>query len=115
MRARYQDRVDFINKIKLESGCVDCGYSTSVRALEFDHLPGSGKVENISHMVANTSYSIADIEAEIAKCEVVCANCHRIRTFTREQHGADHDLHAIELNSPIDDGEPPFEQLALEV
>jgi len=69
-----------INAIKLERGCADCGYAAHPAALEFDHLPGVGKVQNIAAMPCN---SWAAIEAEIAKCEVVCANCHRIRTAER--------------------------------
>lgn len=34
-RKEFQDRVD---QVKLESGCVDCGYDEHPRALDFDHL-----------------------------------------------------------------------------
>lgn len=75
---RNQARVDVI---KLESGCVDCGYDKHPRALQFDHVRGE-KIENVSRLVLQAC-SWNRIEAEIAKCEVVCANCHAIRTAGR--------------------------------
>lgn len=79
-RARYARHRAQLNAIKLESGCVDCGYRDHPAALDFDHLPGTDKRLNISK---ETKASWARIEAELAKCEVVCANCHRVRTETR--------------------------------
>ena len=75
---------DFTDKIKLESGCVDCGYNAHPRALEFDHLPGTEKVANISELVRRRT-PLDILAAEIAKCEVVCANCHAERTHQRKQ------------------------------
>ena len=91
MKKRYQHKVDFVRDYKLAHGCVDCGYREHHYALEFDHLPGMGKVADVASMVAH-AFSLEDIKAEIAKCEVVCSNCHRVRTFLRKQHGADWDL-----------------------
>ena len=70
-----------IHKIKVERGCVDCGYNTHAAALDFDHLPGHIKTARIATMSGGSKWEL--IEAEIAKCEVVCANCHRIRTTDR--------------------------------
>jgi|ERR1035437_1403508 hypothetical protein len=77
-KKRTQAKVD---AIKLDHGCVDCGYNQHPRALQFDHIRGE-KVENVSRMVLQ-ALAWERIEAEIAKCEVVCANCHAIRTATR--------------------------------
>jgi hypothetical protein len=74
-----RDRLYF-QQIKLERGCVDCGYRASPVALDFDHLPGTVKRYRIACM-AGMKRELVD--AEIAKCEVVCANCHRIRTHDR--------------------------------
>lgn len=71
----------FLAEIKLAKGCADCGYNKHPAALDFDHLPGHVKRQNLSRM--NGWYGKAAIEAELAKCEVVCANCHRIRTHER--------------------------------
>ncbi len=81
-RAERQKRLlDYIQAIKLERGCTDCGYRAHPSALEFDHLPEFLKEHRIATMAAGSTK--AKIDAEIAKCEVVCANCHRVRTAER--------------------------------
>lgn len=78
---RYLRNRAFIDALKLERGCTDCGYRDQAVALEFDHLPGFKKRFKISEMLA--SYRLELIKAEIDKCEVVCANCHAVRTMKR--------------------------------
>ena len=68
-----------INTIKMESGCVDCGYNKSPFALQFDHTADDKEFT----IGASVTFSWQRIEKEIAKCEVVCANCHMIRTQER--------------------------------
>ncbi len=70
----------YIKKIKMASGCIDCGESNYV-VLDFDHVKGN-KIKNISAMV-HQSYSIKTIQKEIDKCEVRCSNCHRVATHNR--------------------------------
>lgn len=70
----------YIDKIKAERGCVDCGETNPV-VLDFDHVRGE-KVKCVSDM-ARQSYGLKTIQAEIDKCEVRCANCHRIVTDQR--------------------------------
>jgi hypothetical protein len=77
-RAR-RDRF-YIQQIKIERGCTDCGFDSHPAALDFDHLPGTVKRYRVNTMAGMRRDLI---DAEIAKCEVVCANCHRIRTSTR--------------------------------
>jgi len=79
--ARQRDLLTYIQAIKLERGCADCGYNAHPSALDFDHLPGSIKEHRLASMSGGSTK--AKIDAEIAKCEVVCANCHRIRTALR--------------------------------
>ena len=79
---RRQALQDTVSLIKLESGCVDCGYNEHPHALDFDHLPEHDKKSTIAKMVSD-SLSIQTVLKEIGKCEVVCANCHRIRTANR--------------------------------
>ena len=67
--------------IKINSGCVDCGYNDHPQALQFDHI--RDKRANVSNMI-RSDYSWNEIKKEIAKCEVVCANCHSIRTYMRK-------------------------------
>jgi hypothetical protein len=76
------DANEAVRSLKLERGCVDCGYNKHPAALDFDHLPGTVKVMSIADMVGLGRPWTA-ILAEIEKCEVVCANCHRIRTVSR--------------------------------
>jgi hypothetical protein len=90
-KRRYQERLDerrapirgAVDRIKIASGCVDCGYRAHPAALDFDHLDPSTKIAAVSAMVYSLRKSWPEIESEIAKCEVVCANCHRIRTLER--------------------------------
>lgn len=83
-RSRRQRQVlAYIQNVKLERGCTDCGYAANAVALDFDHLPGTEKLYRIATMAAGLTK--AKIDAEIAKCEVVCANCHRIRTHNRRR------------------------------
>lgn len=79
--ARQRKLLAYIQAVKLERGCTDCGYREHAAALEFDHLPGFIKEHRLATMAAGLT--MAKIEAEMAKCEVVCANCHRVRTAAR--------------------------------
>lgn len=74
--------VAFVDGIKLERGCVDCGYRDNALALQFDHVRGS-KVAPIATLVHALLEN--DIPREIAKCEVRCANCHLIKTSERRK------------------------------
>jgi hypothetical protein len=73
--------MEYIAVIKLERGCVDCGFNLWPEALEFDHLPGTTKLFNVSDVTRRSDKALLD--AEIAKCEVVCSNCHKHRTARR--------------------------------
>ena len=68
---------DIAAAIKLERGCIDCGYNAHAEALDFDHV-NDDKLCNVSQC-----HNERQLLAEIAKCEVVCANCHRVRTAAR--------------------------------
>ena len=72
---------EYVRAVKQKSSCTDCG-NADWRVLEFDHLPGSGKVAALSKLVER-GVSLARLDEEMSKCELVCANCHRIRTFER--------------------------------
>ena len=77
-RAKRQRR--WLNRLKLERGCVDCGYNDWPSALHFDHKPGEHKAFEIG---AGVHYSWTTIMAEVAKCDVRCANCHHKITDLR--------------------------------
>jgi cytochrome c2 len=85
---RRAPRQAYVDKIKAESGCMDCGlHPEYLQVLEFDHRPDEVKLFHISDRMA--SGTMDDLIAEIAKCDVVCANCHRIRTVKKNQFGQD--------------------------
>jgi hypothetical protein len=48
-------------------------------AMTWDHLPGEGKVAEVSALLSR--HSRRTILDEISKSELVCANCHAVRTF----------------------------------
>lgn len=80
-KAYRQKRREMINQIKLDSGCVRCGYNEHPAALHFDHLDHTQKAFNVSQ---DPKRSWESIEAEIAKCDVLCANCHSVRTHEEQ-------------------------------
>lgn len=81
-RERWLRIKNQVNEYKLQKGCVVCGYNEHYIALDFDHLPGHDKVNNIAVLCARGN-TWETIKREIDKCEVVCSNCHRIRTWER--------------------------------
>lgn len=75
--------IQMVNEAKSKP-CADCGHKYPYYVMDFDHLPGTEKVDGISVMRANGRSRKLILE-EIAKCDVVCANCHRERTHQRRQ------------------------------
>ena len=71
----------YVNKIKTEAPCADCGVSYPPYVMQFDHL-GEDKDRDIATLT-RSPVSLARLMVEIAKCEVVCANCHAERTHER--------------------------------
>jgi hypothetical protein len=85
---RRAPRQEYVDKLKAESGCMDCGLHPEYsQVLEFDHRPGEVKLFHISDRM--TAGSFESLKAEIAKCDIVCANCHRIRTVKKNQFAQD--------------------------
>lgn len=67
------------NEIKMETGCVDCGYRLHPSALQFDHVPMKGrKIKEVSKFTDPKK-----MREEMKKCEIRCANCHFIKTMER--------------------------------
>jgi len=80
-KVRRNRNRDFVHKIKVERGCIDCSNKDG-RVLEFDHLPQYHKVVDIS-IACNNGWSLEHLQREIDKCEVRCANCHKIKEAER--------------------------------
>jgi len=96
-RARVRRTQEHLNQIKLERGCIDCGYRKYLVALDFDHRDPSQKLRPVSGLL-NSAWEV--IQEEIDKCDVRCANCHRIRTHANQ--------HAQRRQPPDDQGVLPF-------
>lgn len=71
----------YIQKVKQESPCADCGENYPYWMMDFDHVRGE-KLFNVSVYQRYTD-SLDVVKQEIDKCDLVCANCHRNRTHFR--------------------------------
>lgn len=67
---------------KEASGCQDCEVKYPHYILEFDHRPGTKKVDIVYRVLKKLGEDAAWKEVE--KCDVVCSNCHKQRTYERE-------------------------------
>lgn len=74
---KYVERRAWIDKLKMERGCLDCGFNKHSAALQFDHRNPEEKEFNIA---SGWAFGRERIQGEIDKCDVRCANCHAIRT-----------------------------------
>jgi len=79
---RRADRVKWFRNLKKNIPCCDCGKIYEPFCMDYDHIPGIQKINNVSTMVLrnNTKQAILD---EIKKCELVCLFCHNKRTYDR--------------------------------
>ena len=65
----------WIQSIKVESGCTDCGVRPDDPGeLHFHHVDPTTKLFDVAHGGSRSRESVA---AEIAKCVVLCSRCHR--------------------------------------
>lgn len=71
----------WIGNYLLNNPCIDCGNS-DLRVLDFDHRPGTIKVNDVT-ILARNCYPLSIVIAEVEKCDVRCRNCHQIITFER--------------------------------
>ena len=75
----------WLRRLKTGRPCTDCRQVFDPQVMQWDHLPGSEKLCDISG--SWTGRTEEEILTEIAKCELVCTNCHTIRTFKRNGWG----------------------------
>lgn len=83
----YRRRMAALQAIKMERGCVDCGYREHPAALQFDHRDPATKHRwaGGGSLAQHITRRWTDVLAEVEKCDVRCANCHAVRTAT-ERH-----------------------------
>ena len=83
-RVRHERLMEWYRRLKAETPCADCGANFHPAAMQWDHLPGTEKLIEVSLLVRRDSPRL--LRREIEKCELVCANCHAVRSYER-QHG----------------------------
>lgn len=71
----------YIRELKESNPCLDCSVSYPYYVMDFDHMDGKEKENNINYL--SSTGRIGALKKEIVKCEIVCANCHRVRTHDR--------------------------------
>ena len=85
--------------IKLQRGCVDCGYREHAIALQFDHV-GNNKKASVSNLI-RSDYAWTTVLEEIAKCEVRCANCHAVMTAARKRLALLESVQEVQHSEPL--------------
>lgn len=71
----------YMQEVKENRSCMDCGIHYPYYVMDFDHRPDETKLFDISNI--NEIPSMDALINEIEKCDVVCSNCHRHRTWSR--------------------------------
>jgi hypothetical protein len=72
--SRRRRRVKAILIAEAGGACILCGYSRSVRALEFHHLDPNEKRFGLSSQ--GLARSLESMRIEARKCVLLCSNCH---------------------------------------
>ena len=72
-RIHRAETVRKLRKIKLEKGCLLCGFKGHHAALQFHHRNPRFKRFRLGD---GRNYSWKAVLREMAKCDVLCANCH---------------------------------------
>lgn len=84
-RTRDRGRAAWMLSLKTGRPCTDCRRIYAPQVMQWDHVPGTLKLGNVSTDFNGRSRE--EVLDEVAKCELVCANCHAIRTFARAGWG----------------------------
>lgn len=72
LREKYQERVGFLDDLKVRAGCLVCG-EKDPRVLSF--IPRPGQKVKFRPQAQNISRSLEDWEKVIVVCDVLCRNC----------------------------------------
>ena len=81
-KAAKEENARYIQELKGNTPCMDCGVQYPYYVMQFDHREGEVKLYNVSRLSAD-GLSRKALDLEIAKCDIVCANCHCTRTYFR--------------------------------
>jgi hypothetical protein len=80
-RLLRQRNREYVNSVKANMPCADCGVIYPPYVMQFDHV-SDNKRDNVANLV-RSGVSIKTLQTEINKCELVCSNCHIERTHAR--------------------------------
>jgi hypothetical protein len=82
-RKRIAERIQWLQELKSDTPCMDCGQIYEPYCMDYDHVPGRGqKIKSVTRMVLDNTPKDKILE-EIKKCDLVCLLCHNKRTFDR--------------------------------
>ncbi len=87
-KLRRKENKEYVQTLKLKTGCKVCGYNKCAEALEFDHrdpITKEGKYETVS-ISTRAPHSIDKINKIITKCDLLCANCHREKSVRNQDY-----------------------------
>lgn len=77
-----RQRRQWIDRLKVEKGCVFCGYNNHPAGLVFHHRNPKEKEFKISRSMTRSDEAMLK---EIEKCEVLCNNCHTVFHWLMEK------------------------------
>lgn len=75
-----------VNRWKVMKGCSVCGFNGLHFQLDLDHIDPDTKHNSGNYRAYEPSWSKDKIKTELAKCVILCANCHRLKTFSKNEH-----------------------------
>lgn len=74
-KLKKANRKAYLEKLKLEKGCLVCGYKKCSASLVFHHINESLKTIGPSKMITD-NWAFKRIDKELENCMVLCHNCH---------------------------------------
>lgn len=82
-RNRRSIGIKWVQELKSNVPCVDCGQIYEPYCMDYDHVAERGKkIKSVSRMVLENAPQIIILK-EIEKCDLVCLLCHNKRTYMR--------------------------------
>lgn len=80
VRNRKKELHEWVDSLKKDKPCKDCGRTDLPFLMDFDHLNNKKVAISAAWMRGLSKEKILE---EINKCELVCCRCHRIRTHSK--------------------------------
>jgi len=99
--ARRENRISWLQDLKSNTPCMDCGQIYEPFCMDYDHVPEKGlKIKPVTRMLLDNSPKEIILE-EIKKCDLICLLCHNKRTYDRfnEKLGDDRKYRAHQIRN----------------